>query len=186
MQSHEYTHTHTHRFTHMGFYKSAPTPLPPSTLSHQVHPAHFTVVITTLSRRVRRELRDPSGDSWKCHPPTPSVRHPHPFDSTFYTHTHTHPCHDCHQTHRCPESRACQRHWTPGVRILNAPFPRPVSSMALGIASLDVAGCPLSSALLFLAGARGRPSARTGAPSGATSAPGTPHSPKPPWRWYLA
>ena len=121
-----HTHTHTHTDSHTwDFTNPHPRPcLPPH--------SHTKCILLTsplssphsFSRSVSRELRDPSGDSWKCHPPTPSVRHPHPFDSTFYTHTHS-----CHviRLAAAPKAQHVSVHRTPGVRILNAPFPRPVS-----------------------------------------------------------
>lgn len=89
LQSREYTHTHTHTDSHTwDFTNPHPRPcLPPH--SHTKCILLTSPLSSPHSPGESGELRDPSGDSWKCHPPTPSVRHPHPFDSTFYTHTHT-------------------------------------------------------------------------------------------------
>ena len=91
LQSREYTHTHTHIDSHTwDFTNPHPRPcLPPH--------SHTKCILLTsplssphsFSRSVSRELRDPSGDSWKCHPQ--HLRSATPIPSTLpFTHTHTH------------------------------------------------------------------------------------------------
>ena len=60
-----------------------------------------------------------------------TVRHPHPFGSTFYTHTHT-PAMTVIRPAAAPKAPHLSAHRTPPT--LSDPFPRPVSSMAQVIA----------------------------------------------------
>lgn len=108
-QSHEYPHIHT--LTHMGFYKSAPIPLPLSAHTPSAScPPRRCHRRALVSGRVGQGMSEPSGDSWKCHSPTPSVHRPHPLGCTFHTHTRTHtPCMTVIRHARCPRSPASPR-----------------------------------------------------------------------------
>ena len=79
-----HTHTYTHGILQIRPYPTASLHTHTPSASCPPHRCHHH----TFSWRVSRGMRDPSGDSWKCHPPTPSVRHPHPLAVPF-THTHS-------------------------------------------------------------------------------------------------
>jgi hypothetical protein len=119
-----YDHTRTH--TYKGFYKPAPTPLPASPLhtpstSCPSHRSHHHI----LSLGESAERWDPSGDSWKCHLPTPRVRHPHPLCCTLHTHTHTH-------THTHIHSLALSLSLSPAMTVIRPArcFQSPMSRRA--------------------------------------------------------
>lgn len=131
-------HTHTQNFTN--------PPHPTASL----HTSHTKCILPTspfplshsFSRRVSREMRDPSGDSWKCHPPTPPSATPIP-SAVPFTHTlsHTHSCHDCHQARLLrpkpgiragtgPQPSRPQRRLTPPRRLMvpgTAPWMSPAA-----------------------------------------------------------
>lgn len=84
--AHTYTHSHTWDFTN----PHRPHRLSPHSHTKCILPSSPLGSPHSLRESRGRGVRDPSGDSWKCHSPTPSVRHPHPLGCTLHTHTHSH------------------------------------------------------------------------------------------------
>lgn len=181
--NHTSTHTHTRDFTN----PPLPHCLPPHSQTKCSLPTSSLPSPLFLPERQQRDQGSWRGFLEMSFPNTFGPPPPIPWAVSF-THTHTLLPYLSSGLPAAPKALHLNAHRTPGVPTFNVPFHLPVGSMAKGIASW------MSPAVLAHQHyCSTQPLSHPGAPfgeepgsvGGGISA-GHPHSPTPPWRWYLA